>query len=74
MQARYTVILDREADGRLIASVPGIPGCHAYGRTRKDAVHRVKQALQFFIEEMVREGRKPPKQSRPVTVEIQIAV
>ena len=66
VEASYTVILDREEDGRLIASVPGIPGCHAYGRTRAQAIRRVKSALKFYLEALLREGKKPPKQPKPV--------
>lgn len=74
MRATYTVILDRESDGRAIASVPGVPGCHVYGRTRAEAIRRVKAALRFYLQELIREGRKLPKQPRPVAVEVQIAV
>jgi len=56
IKATYTVILGREEDGRIIASVPGVPGCHAYGRTRSEAVRRVTSALRFFIRETVRSG------------------
>jgi len=38
MMTTYTVVLDRENDGRTIASVPGLPGCHAYGRSAAEAV------------------------------------
>ncbi len=74
MKAKYTVIFDREEDGRIIASVPGVPGCHAYGKTQSEAVRRVKSALTFYLQELLRQGKKPPKQAKPVTVEIQLAV
>ena len=74
MKARFTVVLDREIDGRAIASIPGVPGCHAYGRTPSEAVRRVRSALRFYVKETLREGKKLPKQPRPITVEIQVAV
>src|SRR5258705_13340723 len=43
---RYVVTIEREADGRFIASVPEVPGCHVYGRTRRQAVARAQRALQ----------------------------
>jgi predicted RNase H-like HicB family nuclease len=45
MKLRYVVVLDREEDGRHIASVPGVPGCHAYGNTRKQAITKARQRL-----------------------------
>jgi len=74
VKAKYTAVLDRETDGRAIASIPGVPGCHAYGRTPREAVRRVKSTLRFYLQEIVREGKKLPKQPRPITVEIRLAV
>jgi predicted RNase H-like HicB family nuclease len=74
MRTKYTVVLDREVDGRVIASVPGVPGCHAYGKSTAEAVRRVKAALIFYLKETLREGRRIPVQSRPVAVEISLAL
>ena len=49
VKATCIVILDREVDGRVIASVPGIPGCHSYGRTPSEAIRRVRSALRFYL-------------------------
>lgn len=73
MSKNYIVVFDRELDGRHIASVPGIPGCHAYGRTPAEALRRVKSALSFFVREIRREGRKLPGQPRRIVAEITIA-
>jgi len=71
MKLHYTVVLDREEDGRHIASVPGVPGCHVYGRTRQQAVGRARRALQFYLDVRRQEGRKPPKQP-PMTAEVEV--
>jgi len=34
----FSLVLDREEDGRWIASVEDLPGVHAYGATRDEAV------------------------------------
>jgi len=73
MQLTFTVVLDHEEDGRSIASVPGVPGCHAYGRTPAEAVRRVRAALKFFLKEELKSGHPLPKQSKPVAVEIRLA-
>jgi predicted RNase H-like HicB family nuclease len=74
MTTSYTVVLDREEDGRIIASVPGVPGCHAYGRTPAGAVRRVKAALRFYLKQILREGRRVPTQPKPVAVQISLAL
>ncbi len=74
MKTKYTVVLDREDDGRVIASVPGMPGCHAYGRTPAGAVRRVKSALRFYLKEILREGKRIPTQPKPITAQINLAL
>lgn len=72
MKLRYVVTIDREEDGRFIASVPAIPGCHVYGRTRRQAVARAQRALQFYVDTLRRQGRKPPRQPL-VAIEVEVA-
>ena len=72
VKLRYVVTIDREADGRFIASVPEVPGCHVYGRTRRQAVARARAALQFYVDSLREQGRKPPRQPL-VAVEVVIA-
>ena len=74
MKTTYMAVLERESDGRVIASIPGVPGCHAYGRTPSEAVRRVKAALRFYLKEVLKEGGRLPKQPKPITVEIRLAV
>jgi predicted RNase H-like HicB family nuclease len=72
MKLRYVVTIDREEAGRYIASVPEVPGCHVYGRTRRQAVERARSALQFYVDTLRQQGRKPPRQPL-VAVEVVVA-
>ena len=64
--------MHRETDGRFIASVSGVPGCHVYGLTRHQAIRRVRSALAFYLEQ-TRRGRQgedddtPRRQAAPAT-------
>jgi len=69
---RYVVTIEKEHDGRFLASVPEVPGCHVYGRTRRQAVARAQRALQFYVTTLRGQGRKPPKQP-VVAVEVVVA-
>ncbi|MCC6740730.1 MAG: type II toxin-antitoxin system HicB family antitoxin [Planctomycetia bacterium] len=69
----YTVVLSRETDGRIIAEVPGVPGCLVYGRTAKEAVRRATSALNFHLESLRELGLPAPKQVAPVAVQVQVA-
>lgn len=61
--------IEREADGRFIASVPEVPGCHVYGCTRRQAVARAHRALQFYVDSLRTQGQKPPRQPLVIVAE-----
>lgn len=42
----YTVVYDRDETGAIIAYVPSVPGCHTYGRSIRQARHRIREALE----------------------------
>jgi hypothetical protein len=39
---RFEIELDREEDGRWIAEIPSLPGVLVYGKSKLDAVAKVK--------------------------------
>jgi len=44
----YTIEIEQEEDGRIIAEVIELPGVLAYGNTKEEAVHKV-QALALRV-------------------------
>jgi hypothetical protein len=42
---RYTVILERDPSGILVAHVPALRGCVSQGRNRREAVRNIKEAV-----------------------------
>ena len=46
----YTVVLEREDDGRYSVYVPDLPGCASMGRTKKEAVANMREALTCYLE------------------------
>ena len=48
---KYTVILEREADGGYVASVPVLPGCVSQGDTRDEALKNIREAIDLYVED-----------------------
>ena len=68
MKARkFDVILEKDEDGWFIADVPAIPGCHTQGKTKKEALENVKEAIALCLE--VREEKRIKRKSPFVSVE-----
>ncbi len=55
------VEIEREEDGRLLASVPDLPGVMAYGDTEDEAVRRVKSIALQVLADMIASGEDVPE-------------
>ena len=43
---KYRVMIERDEDGTYVARVPDLPGCATEGKTRKELMKNVKEAIQ----------------------------
>lgn len=68
-----TVNFDREEDGRWIAAVESIPGCHVYGSSREDALTRVEALSLHAIAERLEEGEITAEEAASVTFVVSAA-
>ncbi len=55
------VEIEREGDGRILASVPDLPGVMAYGASEEDAVRKVKSIALQVLAEMIESGEDIPE-------------
>ena len=52
--------LEREEDGRILASVPDLSGVMAYGANEDDAVRKVKAIALQVLADMIESGEEVP--------------
>lgn len=57
---RYTVILER-GDSGWGAHVPDLPGCIAAGKNRDEVLALIREAIEFHIDALKREGLPIPE-------------
>ena len=50
------VEVEREDDGRILASVPELPGVMAYGASRDEAIRKVKTIALQVLADMIETG------------------
>ena len=58
------VELEREEDGRFLASVPDLPGVMAYGITEAEAVRKAKSIALQVLADMIESGDEVPEPLR----------
>lgn len=53
--------VEREEDGRLLASVPDLPGVMAYGNTKEEAIRKAKASALQILADMIENGEEVPE-------------
>jgi predicted RNase H-like HicB family nuclease len=56
------VFLYTDEEGNWIAEVPSLPGCRSDGKTREEAIERVKEAIEVYIEALEEDGLSVPEE------------
>lgn len=51
MPRQFNVIVERDAEGYFVASVPALPGCHTQARSLDELMSRVREAIQLCLDE-----------------------
>jgi predicted RNase H-like HicB family nuclease len=62
---KYPIIIEK-AENNYSAYSPDLPGCVSTGATIKETLKRMRDAIQFHLEEMKKEGLDIPEPSTKV--------
>ena len=46
----FSVVVERDAEGYYVASVPALPGCHTQARSLDKLRERIQEAIQLCLE------------------------
>ena len=47
---QFDVVVERDSDGYLVASVPALPGCHAQAKSLNVLNKRIREAIELCLE------------------------
>lgn len=50
MAREFNVIIERDAEGYYVASVPGLRGCHTQARSLDELMERIREAIDVCLE------------------------
>jgi predicted RNase H-like HicB family nuclease len=51
MKRTYHVVIEKDEDGWLVASVPELSGCHTQARSMDKLMERTQEAISLCVEE-----------------------
>jgi predicted RNase H-like HicB family nuclease len=50
LSRQFSVVVERDAEGFYVASVPALPGCHTQARSLDQLMERVREAIALVLE------------------------
>ena len=51
MTHQFNILVEKDADGYIVASVPAMPGCHTQARSLDELMVRIREAIELYLEE-----------------------
>jgi predicted RNase H-like HicB family nuclease len=70
---RYTVIIEKGRESGFVAVCPVLPGCVSQGKTKRDTLKNIREAIEAYVEAFIEDGLPVPTETGRETVEIRIA-
>ena len=50
MKSKFTVLIEKDESGLLVAKVPDLPGCHTQAKTMSELLKRIREAIELCLE------------------------
>ena len=69
---RYRIVLEQDEDGIFIAECPSLPGCISQGKTRKEALENIQDAITGYIESLKKHNEPIPPTIEEEIVEVAV--
>tara|TARA_Y100000310_G_C19993940_1_gene495374 strand:+ start:301 stop:513 length:213 start_codon:yes stop_codon:yes gene_type:complete len=67
---RFRIHIEQDEDGVFVAECFSLPGCISEGKTRKEAVENIKDAIKGYIESLEKHKEPIPPSIEEEVVEV----
>ena len=67
---KFRIIIEQDEDGMFVAECTSLPGCISQGKTRKEAMENIKDAVRGYIESLKKHDEAIPPSIEEEVVEV----
>jgi antitoxin HicB len=67
---KMRVLIEQDEDGRFVATCPTLPGCVSQGKTRREALTNVQDAIAGYLESLRKHDEPVPPSISEEVVEV----
>lgn len=57
---KFRILIEQDEDGVYVAQCPTLPGCVSQGKTREEAIHNIKDAIEGYLESLKKHNEPIP--------------
>lgn len=58
----FIVFVERDEDGRFVATCPALQGCYTEGETEEEARELIRDAIRLHVEDRLESGERIPRE------------
>lgn len=69
---KYRIIIEEDEDGAFVVEYPSLPGCISQGKTRKEAIENIQDAIRGYLESLKKHDEPIPPPINEEIVEVAI--
>jgi len=69
---KYRVLIEQDEDGVFVAECPSLPGCLSQGRTRREALENIHEAIMGYLASLKKHDEPIPPSIEEEVVEVGI--
>jgi predicted RNase H-like HicB family nuclease len=67
---KVRILIDQDEDGIFVAECPSLPGCVSQGKTRKEAIDNIRDAIRGYLESLKKHNEPIPPSIEEEIVEV----
>jgi predicted RNase H-like HicB family nuclease len=72
MNLRYRILIEQDENGVFVAECPSLPGCISQGKSRKEALENIRDAIKGYLESLKKHNEPIPPPIEEEIVEVKI--
>ncbi|MDI6690075.1 MAG: type II toxin-antitoxin system HicB family antitoxin [Actinomycetota bacterium] len=69
---KYRILIEQDEDGIFVAECPSLPGCISQGKTRKEAIDNIQDAIKGYLESLKKHDEPIPPSIDEEIIEVAI--
>lgn len=69
---KFRVLIEQDEDGVFIAECPSLPGCISQGKTRKESLDNINDAIKGYLASLKKHNEPIPPSIFEETIEVSI--